>query len=200
MPIEYGPQSVLCQLVWESANFASGGGSTTFGLNVESASTFDLGLAATEISDAWQATIRTIQDNDITLDRVRIETVDRSLEAPVALAGSASITGPPPNVTALTSYKSFGKGRRNQGRSYWPGLLAENDIDERGVVLNTRLVTVFTQVGAFFTAVETIPEVISQSIPQSTYPEQKTPPNIPWPNVTSRQISPLVATQRRRLR
>lgn len=200
MPVAFGPQSVLCQLIWESANFASGGGTTTLGFNCADASTFDLGAFATDVSDAWQTAFRAVTDSDVTLDRIRIETNDRSIEAPVALAGTLNLTGPAPNTSVLFSYKGFGKGPRNRGRSYWPGLIAEGAVDERGVVNPSTVVGLFGNLTTFIEACEASPEIVGQAIVQSTYPGQKTPPQNPWPSVVSRTVGALVATQRRRLR
>lgn len=200
MPVAYGPQSLLVQLVWESANFASGGGTTTFGFNMTALDEPDLGALGTEISDAWQARFRALTDSDWTLERIRLEDATRSVEVPVVLAGTLSATAPPPNTSVLFSYKAIGKGPRNRGRNYWPGVLAEGDIDERGVVNPARVPALTTAMNGFFTDIEAVTGIESQAIVQSTYPDQATPPQDPWPNVVTRTIGALVATQRRRLR
>jgi hypothetical protein len=200
MAVAFGPQSALVQLVWSSPNFATGGGTTTFGFNVESAGTLDLGALLNTVRDAWTANVRTITDSNYTLERLRCETFDRSLEVGASLAGTGSINSPASNTSILISYKGYGKGPRWRGRSYWPGLLPEGDVDERGAVLSSRVVALQTAMGAFWTAVEANPQVVNQAIVQSTYPGQKTPPNDPWPAVIERAVQGIAATQRRRMR
>lgn len=200
MPVEFGPQSLLVSLIWESANFASGGGSTTLGFNMTSLAEPDLGALGTEISDVWQARFRALTDSDWTLERIRLEDATRSVEVPVVLAGTLSAVAPPPNTSVLFSYKAIGKGPRNRGRSYWPGLVAEGAIDERGVINPAAIPPLVTAMNNFFTDIEALDGVTSHAIAQSSYPGQASPPQDPWPSVVTRTVGALVATQRRRLR
>lgn len=200
MPVAFGPQSVLVQMVWNSANFATGGGTTTLGFNVESSGALDLGAFLNAIRDAWTANLRTITDSNYTLERLRCETDDRSLEVGASLAGTGSINSPASNTSILISYKGFGKGPRWRGRSYWPGMLPEGDLDERGNILPSRVAALQAAFGAFFDAVEAYPDVVNQAIVQSSTPDQKSPPNLPWPGVNSRAVQSIAATQRRRMR
>lgn len=200
MPVVFDSQSMLVQMVWESANFASGAGTSTFGLYTDANGATALNAIATGISQAWQASLRALTDSDITLDFIRWETDNFSGEVSVALAGSAAVNSPPPNAATLITYKAAEKGPRNRGRNFWPGLVSEGDVDERGIINNTRVAAILTEVNDFFEAVEAIPDVLGQYIVQSSTPGQATPPNLPWPQVIERGVSPLMATQRRRLR
>lgn len=200
MPIVYDAQSVLLQLVWESANFASGGGTTSLGIYANSNGAQDLQTIVEGVRDAWLDNIRAITDTDVTLDEVRWESQNFSGVVPVATAGSASLSGPPMNTSVLISYKAAEKGPRNRGRSYWPGLLPEGSVDERGVVTPATQATILSAMNAFWADVNAIPEVLSHNIPQTDNPGQSSPPNLPWPQVISLTVGTLAATQRRRLR
>lgn len=200
MPIVYDAQAMYVQLVWESANFASGAGTSSFGLYTDANGATALNAVATGISQAWQTTMRAVTDTDCTLDFIRWETQTFSGEVSVGLAGSLSVTGTPPNTSVLFTFKAAEKGPRNRGRIYWPQVLPEASVDERGIITPALVTTLNTTMGNFFNAVTDLPNVLGHYIPQSEYPGQQSPPNLPWPQVITRGTSAIAATQRRRLR
>lgn len=200
MPIIYDDQACLVQMVWNSANFATGGGTSSFGLNLDAIDPPALGDLANGIRDAWTANLRTITDSNYRLERIRLETQTLSGEFGAALDGTGSIVSPPPNTSMLISYTAVQKGPRSRGRNYWPGMLPEGDIDERGNILASRVTSLQAAFGAFFTAVAAIDGVVGQAIVQTDEPGQASAPILPWPSVQSRAVQSLAATQRRRLR
>lgn len=200
MPIVYDTQAMLVQFVWETANYASGGGTTTLGIYTDASGGNALNAIVEDIRGVWLTTFQDDMDSDWTLASIRWETQTFSGEVQVGTAGGTSMTSPPPNTSILLSYKAAEKGPRNRGRSYWPGLVPEASIDERGIVTPTVVADIFTTMEAFWTGVNAIPDVLGHYIPQSEYSGQASPPNLPWPQVLTRTVSPIVATQRRRLR
>lgn len=200
MPISFGPENVLTRLVYETANFASGGGTTTLGWQVGEISLEQYVTLAEGVVTAWNDNMKAGVDGDITLASVQWESADLSGEVPAGLAGTASVTGPPPNAALLCTYSAIGKGPRNRGRSYWPGMVAENAVDERGVITPVNVTNLQTRIDDFFTDVLAVDGVLYQSIAQSITPQSETPPILPWPQVFSRVVQPVMATQRRRMR
>jgi len=200
MTISYGQFDMLTRFVWESANFASGGGTTNLAWRTEAEDQVDAQAAAEGVRQAWQTHLRGVMDTDITLVEVQWETESFSGSAPSNLPGLSNLVCPPPNSALLATYQAAGKGRRNRGRNFWPGCVSETSVDERGVV-TPAVVNAFTvALDAFFVAALALPYILGQSIAQSTTPGQATPPINPWPVVTTRVVQPVMATQRRRLR
>ncbi len=200
MPIVYGPQNALISLIWESGNFASGSGATVFGLELDPLTESTIAAVAAAIPSIWSTHLRPTTDSDYTLASVRYETDTLSGEVVASLAGGGSVTGPPSNTALLCSYFSIFKGRRNRGRNYWPGLLGETQVDERGTIVPARVTSAQNDIDAFFAAIIARPEVVNQCISQSATPGAVTPPIIPWPRVATRVVQPVIGTQRRRVR
>lgn len=200
MPISFGPENVLTRLIYETANFASGGGTTTLGWQVGEISLEQYVTLAEGVVASWNDNMKAGVDSDITLASVQWESADLSGEVPAGLAGTGSITSPPPNAAVLCTYSGIGKGPRNRGRSYWPGMVQENAVDERGIITPVNVTGLQTRIDDFFTDVLAVDGVLYQSIAQSITEDSETPPILPWPQVFSRVVQPVMATQRRRLR
>lgn len=200
MTIEFGSNSLLTRFVWESANLASGGGTTNFAWNVSSTTYTDVGGIVSTIGNAWIARLKPITDADVTLAEIQWETATQSGSAAVNSPGSVTAAQPPPNAAVLASYHALGKGPRYRGRSFWYGWVNESNVDERGVIGVTQVGQLQSALENFLLDVFDNPLVLSQAIAQSTTEGQKTPPVIPWPTVATRVVQPVMATQRRRLR
>lgn len=200
MAIAYGPNNVLTSMIWESGSFASGNGATVLGWELTSPTQENALFVAQAVVTAFDTFLQPVMDTDLTLVEVRYESDAFSGAVSANLAGAASITGPPSNVTLLQSYYSIFKGRRNRGRSYWPGMISEGVVDERGTLTPAIVATLTTALNSFFTQITDLAPVVSQSISQSITPGQVTPPIIPWPQVATRVVQPVIATQRRRVR
>lgn len=200
MPIDFDSQSMTVQMIWEGGIFATGGASTSLAFNTDLNGALAIDGFMDVIKDAWDAQLRAVTDQDITLATLQWETATLSGEHFCGLAGGGGITGPPSNCALLASYKAAFKGPRNRGRNYWPGLLTEGSVDEGGVVLTATLTSLALRFDNFWGLVEAHPNVLGQVIAQSTTPGQQTPPNHPWPIVLTRTLQPKIGTQRRRVR
>lgn len=200
MTIAFGPENMITRLVYETANFATGGGTTTLGWYVTSVDPSAGENVAETVRDAWNARLKAATDSDITLVEVQWENADYSGSVAAGIAGTGSVTGPVPSACTLVSYHSIGKGPRNRGRSYLPGLVGEGSVDERGTLTGGIVASIQTNVNNFFADVIASPEVVAQAITQSSSPGQVTTPILPWPQVNTRVVQPIMATQRRRMR
>lgn len=201
MPIVYDPSSYLVTLNWTGPMFASGGAATVLGFNGPASTVETVEDLGSAVLQAWLDELRGQQDNNIVLSSIRVEGDNESVEVEAAFAASGSIEGPPSN-TALIRYKKGPlKGRRNAGRNFWPGFLAENQVDERGNIQPARLTALGTAFNAFIG--EITGSVLGdwvESIPQAETPESTTPPYLPWPEVVTSGVRPIIGTQRRRVR
>jgi hypothetical protein len=183
--------------IWGSSSFASAGAATTFGMGGPGEPTLTAEEAAEITASIWIDQLRAQMDSSITLVEVQVTTALQRAVEPVNLAGTAPRTLPPPNCTTLVKKTTQFRGRRSQGRNFWPGLLSEGDIDERGTISAPTLTSLQTIIGGWVDAMEMAighPFVILQGS------EGETPPLSPPPVVISHAVQQLVASQRRRLR
>lgn len=201
MPIDFGIGEVITSLIWTGPAFASGNGATVLAWRIQDNTATDpFDALALRIANEWGLNLRSIQDDNMTLSEVRWESLTSSGSYSDGRSGQSSAPTAPSNSAALVSYYGALKGRRNRGRSYWPGFLSENLVDEGGRLDGTFVGSLATAFGAFFAAVESDTVQPVQCIAQSTHPEQKSPPISPWPEVNTRVVRSVVGTQRRRVR
>lgn len=200
MPIVYGANTYLVSLIWESANFASGSGATVLGFNGPATTPENLSFLADVVGLSWDENLQTVTDADYTLASVRVEGDVDSVEKAFNLAGSLSGTGLPSNCALIRYKKAIGKGPRNGGRNFWPGLLAEAQVDERGTIAPANLTTLTAAFGAFFVDIEAASPAWVESIPQAVTDTSISPPIVPWPEVITSGLRPVIGTQRRRVR
>lgn len=198
MPIVYGPESALVSLVWETTNTRSGGAATVLGFEGAQDSVAALTGVASLVEAAWDAHLKEETDNSWQLGVIRVESASFSIEESVDILGTNNFLGPPSNVTVLDSKAAAGKGPRNRGRNYWPALVAESEVDERGLIAPTRQTSLNDAFADFYAQI--IGSGIDLAIPQSETENQKSEPITPWPIVVSRGVQAFVATQRRRVR
>lgn len=199
MPIVYGPTSVLLTIEWTSVNFATGGGTTNFAFNATGSPTPGGELLAERLAAVCVTDVLPEVDSNYRIEAIRWETDVLSGEVEVGSPGLRSGVSPPPQVAALCALKAGQKGRRNSGRQFWPGVIAQNQVGEDGLLTIARVQELQDMVDAVATFVEATDDVV-QSISQTEFPGQQSPPNIPWPIVQSRTVQARVATQRRRVR
>ena len=110
MPIDFDSQAMTVQMIWESANLRSGGGSTSLAFNTDLNGAFAINEFMETIRDAWVAQLQDATDVDYTLASLQWETETLSGELGVGLAGDGSITGLPSNCALILSYKAAEKG------------------------------------------------------------------------------------------
>lgn len=201
MPIVYDENAALFTLIWTGSMFAKGGAATTLGFRKSGDwIPADGEGAAIKLQSEVSSKIMPQMDNGITLAEIRWETEQYSGSTPSTTVGGRSVEGPPSNTALLVSYYASGKGRRYRGRNYWPGLVGEAEVDERGAIVTARRTALATAFGNLFVGLAEQESLATQAIPQSTTPEQKSEPVLPWPAVTTRVVQPVIGTQRRRVR
>jgi hypothetical protein len=182
-------------LNWTSPLFDSGGAATVLGVKHEApASTI------TEVGNVVrQATVDGIlpsMHDQVTLASVYVASATAAVELFVGEAGGQALVTPPPNVTMLIKKVTPARGRRGRGRSYWPGTLGEDDIEETGI-LAPGVVTGWQGLFNQWTA-DLLASNVGQVVLQDS--EGVTPPLSPPPGVSAFTVQDKVATQRRRLR
>lgn len=104
----------------------------------------DLALSAVGalFIDAWDDNIQQLQDDSIILESVLVKFGPNDTgpqgEFASGLTGAASGSAVPPNVSLLVNKVTALGGRRNRGRSFWPGF-TESDVDPGGFINNEYL-------------------------------------------------------------
>lgn len=201
MPIVYGDHDNLVTFIFESANFASGGGTLTLGIDDSQATNGATSAVAQAAADAFVSAMIPGMDEHVLLATVRCEDEFASVEIPVNEPGDASVTAPPPQVAVIWARNAAGKGPRQRGRSFLFGFSSEGQMDERGVLAGSQITSIQTRVEDFiFELGNDANGPYRLSIPQSDNPGQQSQPNVPWPVVMTNVIRPIVGTQRRRVR
>lgn len=107
--------------------------------------------------------------------------------------GSLSFNGVSPNTAVLVSKVTGVGGRRNKGRMFLPGLLANSDVGETGLLGGAQLTAIQADVNDWFDVLETnaTPMYILHNDP---------PVGVTPTLVSALTVEPLAATQRRRMR
>lgn len=184
------PPGFLQCVINLSGPTASGGASTVLGLT--DGSVTDLTAAANDIALAWADELAPITHNSFALEDVVLLTateigVGSSLETVGQRTGDLA----PPNTSVLMRKVTGERGPKNQGRSFWPGMVLDADIFDDGTLTTGARGSIQAGVSSFFTALAALghAHVILHSLGDDT-------PTV----VTSEQIETKVATQRRRLR
>lgn len=183
--------------VWTSTLFASGGAATTWGMGSHEPPELTANQAAVAARKAWTDVMRNQIDQQITLQEIVVTTSQQRAVLPVGQAGTQNRTLPPPNTSLLVKKVTATRGRRAQGRNFWPGMVGENSIDEGGYLLPADLTALQTAINNWSAQLITDighPFVILQNS------EGETPPLSPPPPVIAQVVQAKVATQRRRLR
>lgn len=174
------------------AAFQSGNGATVFGIGCPGN---DIVAATNLVAASWEQYVLPGMDSSIFLQSVRGITSLLSHEEIVALPGGRSGTTPPPNVATLVRKATVGRGRRNQGRMYLPGMVQQGEVAEDGTIQTTRLTALQTLVTQFLGQMNT------QGTPMYVLHNEdgiSTPP--PPTGVNGLVVEQRVASQRRRLR
>lgn len=119
--------------------------------------------------------------------------------SPMSTTGTNAVTVVSANCAALIHKRTARGGRRGKGRMYLPWCLAENLVDEAGVLGSTPITNINTACGVFLAALEASPGPMvllhEPSAPGTEHPTTPGAPNV----VTSMTTDSIVGTQRRRL-
>jgi hypothetical protein len=193
------PPGYACTVLkWTSVNFDSGNAATVFGAGE------DLGPDPTSyntfagyVRDATVEHILPLMDSGITLASIEVFGEDDGIELAVGEPGGVGIVSPPPNVTTLIKKVVGGRGRRRQGRMFWPGLLATNVVGENGIITTTAVNAIQDGMDNWLTD-WSLAALVNMVILQNS--EGVTPPVSPPPPATGLIVQNKVASQRQRLR
>jgi hypothetical protein len=157
-------------------------------------------LAAAKIhADAmyttWVNNLRSATSSEVTLREIRMQYND-GIAMQLYTKNAASIgtggTGVlPSNCSVLVKKLTGVGGRQNQGRNFWPSMVAEGSVDARGLI-NAATVTAFQNA---FNAVWTDLSTPADSDPVILHSSLLTPTLL-----IGLAVAPLIATQRRRMR
>lgn len=200
--IVYGNGSAILHMDWESVNFVTGRATTRIGLLMATRTVTALESMMESAISGWGTVggLASLMDQQTLLTQVRIETDALSLTSVVGIAGQVSGTMAAPSVACLESLSAVGKGPRFRGRRFWPSLVSSSQVGENGIITPTRLGQIRAGLDIFYGELEEDPDFVSLAIPQSTQEGERTPPVLPWPDVSTREVQARAATQRRRLR
>lgn len=179
-----------------SAFPATGGGTTTlgFGADLTNAEVFAL---VDVIAESWNQNLKDVTSDKVTLAKVTCVTADYAAEAAYSYAGSVGDDTSPPNVALLVSYRTPRRGPRGRGRSYLPGMTFDSSTNDDGTLPSAQRNALQEAVDDFFDDIESAPAGYIQYVLHND--EGSSTDGAP-DVVTSRLVSNLVATQRRRLR
>lgn len=178
--------------------------SVTFGVEYDPLGP-DAGVQiADRAAQAWvDSTLRDRTDSSITLASIDVTigpTPDPIIFSKAyGTAGNTAFETPPLNTALLVRKNSAVGGRANRGRFYWPGLLAETDVNEVGIINPASVTAIQTDFNAFFTELAAAAEPGQASLAMVVLHDEDSPATVPTP-VTSLSVDGLAATQRRRMR
>lgn len=158
----------------------------------------DADLLAVAVQSRFQTNISPQIDSQVVIGPVRVvvgQDGGEPTQGATDFTGNGGRSGDamPPNVAALVRKRTARGGRRGSGRSYFPWMLSDTDVDDAGRILSARITTINGVLSAFLTGLtaDGTDMVLLHSV-GTTAPGN---PNV----VTSYTCDPLVATQRRRL-
>lgn len=183
-----------------SNNFDGGTAALTLGFGGE------LGDDPTSLADfaelvalAWVARFENLMDQSVSQTGITVTGATSSAFYPSNIPGAINGVLLPPNCALLVSKTSARRGRRARGRSFLPGVLFEDQVDERGYLIQGSVTAIQNACDNFILDLTdpTVPGV-DHVILQGD--EGVTPALTPPPVVTAWSVQPLISTQRRRLR
>lgn len=194
MPVIIPPGYMQITYNWTSPNFVTGRAATVFGVQYG----LPVEVAANTFGNAAETALLPVMDTTVELSTVEAITETQGAEIAVGVAGADQLTAPPPNVATLVRKLTDRRGRRAQGRLFFPGMIDEADVSELGVFLPAALTIIQTAVSAWLTEIEGSGETGGMVILQNS--EGISEPLDPPPSVTGLVVDSRVASQRRRLR
>lgn len=177
--------------------FDSGRAATVFGLGHTDPPFIPLLGVCNVVRDAWVNELAALTDANVSLDSVEAIDATDSAEISVGVAGGEDGNLVAPNVALLVRKVVPGRGRRRQGRMFWPGVVFQGGISETGTLLGGNQAAFQAAFDAWYAAISTD---LSTDMVILQNSEGETPPITPPPPVASLFVEAKVASQRRRLR
>lgn len=176
----------------------------TLGVDVSDAGG-DYEAVAINLVIAWSQQILTNQSNLVTLESVDL-IIGQDAGDPLIYSYASGNTGAgsgtylPQNCALLIQKRSGVGGRRNRGRMYVPLILGESAVDNVGVIQASQVTALNTTLSTFMDILQNGAEPAGMPTPPVILHSDDTGTPPPPTPITSMQVSPLLATQRRRLR
>lgn len=146
---------------------------------------------AQEIADLWAVTLVQSMADVWSYTNFKLRDADGTIyERAESTGGATAHTAATPNVAFLFHKQTGNGGRAERGRWYLPGV-SEQDVDAVGVVVGSKLTELAANLGNYLDGLTT-----NHFAPFLLHNDPLRPPSA----ITQIAISPLAATQRRRMR
>lgn len=178
--------------------------SVTFGVGYEP-DPFDPEKIVNRVAGCFtDSTLQARMDASVTLTTIGV-TCGQVGDDPVIfekafnLQGGTAFETPPLNTALLVKKNSALGGRANRGRFYWPGLLAETDVNEVGIIGGAQVIAIQADFDAFYDALDAIPDGDEEQLVMVILHDSTSPATTPT-IVSSLTVDGTAATQRRRMR
>lgn len=198
MPLIIPEGFIQVTLQWSGNTFDSGVAVSTFGMGAPlGPDPVDLQEAADGITLIVESTMIGQMDGSTTFVGTQVDGAVESAFAASGAGGGRATEAAPPNVALLVKKTTSRRGRRAQGRLFWPSILARDEVSETGAVASTRLTTLQTLFTDFY---DDLVALFPAEVVILQNSEGISPPLSPPPVVTGFQVDGRVASQRRRLR
>lgn len=156
--------------------------------------------------EAWDNELKSRTDSSLTLRAILVRQGPNTGEFPgptaeitYGTAGTSAFESSPVNCALLVKKATLFGGRHNRGRSYWPGLIADTDVSEVGVVGAAQVTAIQTDMDQFLAAVISGNGATTQAIDPVILHDEESPSTGPT-TIQSLVVQNVIATQRRRVR
>lgn len=178
--------------------------SVTFGADLEATGINPEDVANRVAAAFTLSTLQARMDNSITLTTIAVTMGVPAgdpliFEKAFNLQGGTAFETPPLNTALLVRKNSLLGGRANRGRFYWPGMLAEADVNEVGIITAASVNAMQVDFDAFKLALENAADP-DEALVSMTILHDVTSPTTTPTEVSSLTVDGLASTQRRRMR
>lgn len=177
-----------------SPNFFKGRAATVLDFALGELSLLD---AADVLSLSYQADLRPLLSNAVTLESVEVFDADQRVQVPVNVVGPRTTGAADPQVCILVRKVTAARGPRAKGRSYWPGMTYEATFGPNGLMSAADQSAYQAAFNSFAQSLAT-GGIASLRILQNE--EGISPPLDPPPQIEAMIVDRRCATQRRRNR
>lgn len=155
---------------------------------------------------AWNSNLMSVTDNTLELTSIDVRVGPSSGAAPgltvnypVGAVGTNPMSGAPANCTVLVKKLTNLGGRANRGRNYWPGMVADGQVDEVGTLDPAVVIGLQSAFVDFFGDVASGNGATTSPCPMVILHDEASPTTEPT-TISAVQVMSIIATQRRRIR
>jgi len=167
-------------------------------------------LAANDIFEtylnAYRSWVQPFQDTNLECTYITVKmgpstgpTPGLSVDFPVGEVGENAMSGAPSNCTMLVRKLSIFGGRANRGRNFWPGLVADGQVDELGRIDPAVVSSMQSNFVSFFGALSSGNGGTTALCPGVILHDSESPAAEPAV-ISAVQVDSVIGTQRRRIR